>query len=417
MNLISLVIYISVYIGLVATSFYILSFIDDQKRPKKLFKDDELPRVSIIIPAYNEEESIGKTIESILLANYPKGKMEIIVVDDGSKDKTFSIAKEYEGVRDGKIVRVFTKSNGGKGAALNFGIKKCNNEFIFSMDADTFIGKESVKEMVRYFKDKQVMSVTSAMTIHNPKGLLQKMQHVEYLFGLFLRKAFASLNSLYITPGAFSAYRKSFFEKHGGYAEDDITEDLELAMRIQYYGYKIENAPNAPVYTIAPSKFKQLTQQRKRWYVGLTKNTWRYRMLFGPKYGDLGMFVLPIAWISIFLSLFVVFYFVIDSILETITEIAFLQSINYDVISSLKGTTIFFERLFYILFSNTIFLFLLLFLAMLGFYLNYAKRKMGDISGWKIGLPLFFVLFAILFGFWWIVSFIYLILNKKVKWK
>jgi cellulose synthase/poly-beta-1,6-N-acetylglucosamine synthase-like glycosyltransferase len=417
MELILFVVYASIYLGLVATSFYVLSFLAYRKKPKKLFNDSELPNVSILIPAYNEKDSIAQTIESILSSDYPNKKMEILVIDDGSTDKTFSIAKKYAGWHDGKLVKVFTKKNGGKGAALNFGIKKANSDFIFSMDADTFIGKKSVKEMIRYFKDKKVMSVTSAMTIYKPKTILQKIQHVEYLFGLFLRKAFATVNAVYITPGAFSAYRKEFFEKHGGYAEHDITEDLELAMRIQYKGYTIENAPNAPVYTIAPSKFKQLTQQRKRWYVGLTKNTWRYKGLFGPKYGDLGMFVLPVAWISIFFSLFVVIYFVIDSTKQAINELIFLNSIGYDVLSSMGRFTFFFERLFYILFSNEVFVFILFFMALLGFYLNYAKKKMGDISGWRLGLPLYFIFFALLFGFWWIVSLFHIIFNKKVKWK
>jgi len=417
MELILFVVYISIYLGFVATSFFVISFLAYQKKQKKLFEEEELPNVSILIPAYNEHDSIAQTIESILSSNYPDKKMEVIVIDDGSTDETFSIAKKYAGWRNGKLIKVFTKENGGKGAALNFGIKKAKSDFVFSMDADTFVGSESAKEMIKYFKDKNVMSVTSAMTIHKPKTILQKIQHVEYLLGLFLRKAFATVNAVYITPGAFSAYRKEFFDKHGGYAEHDITEDLELAMRIQYNGYAIEHAPNAIVYTIAPSKFKQLTQQRKRWYVGLTKNTWRYRKLFGPKYGDLGIFILPVAWLSIFFSLFIMIYFIVYSARQVINELIFLNSISYDVFSSLSRFTLFFERLFYILFSNEIFIFILFFMILIGLYLNYAKKRMRGIYSWKLGLSLYFVFFAVLFSFWWIISFFYVISNRKVKWK
>ena len=119
-------IYISVYIGLVATTFYIISYNKDKVKKKQLFTDDELLSVTVVIPAFNEERSIGQTIESIAASDYPKGKLEIIVVDDGSKDKTLEIAKKYRS----KIIKVYTKPNGGKGTALNYAIKKAKGEII-----------------------------------------------------------------------------------------------------------------------------------------------------------------------------------------------------------------------------------------------------------------------------------------------
>ncbi len=268
MEFIEFVIYASIYTGLFATSFYILSFLAGQKVKKELFKDSELPKVSILIPVYNEGKTVEMTLKSILTSNYPKEKFEVIVVDDGSDDDTLRYIKKFES----KIVRVFSKKHGGKGKALNFAIKKAKGEIVFSMDADTLVKPWSVKNMVKYFKKKEVMCVTPAMTVYKPKGLLQKIQYVEYLTGLFLRKSFSSLNAIHVTPGAFSAYRKSFFDKYGGYDEDNITEDLELSLRVQFKGYIIENAPEAPAYTIAPKTFVSLLKQRRRWYVGLMKN-------------------------------------------------------------------------------------------------------------------------------------------------
>jgi|SRR3989344_3977570 len=412
-SLILIVVYLSIYVGLVATSFYVLSFLQSKEKNKKLFKDNELPFVSVIIPAYNEENSIAKTLRSILSSDYPENKFEVIVVDDGSKDKTYEIAKRFQG----KQVRIFTKKNGGKGSALNFGIKQIKGDFVLSMDADTFVSPKSLKNMIRYFKDEKVMSVTAAMVTEKPKNIWQRVQNVEYLFGLFLRKAFATVNAVYITPGAFSAYRKSFFDKYGGYEEGNITEDLELSMRIQKEGFVIENCPDAPVYTIAPRSFKALTIQRRRWYFGLIKNTLKYKQLFGPKYGDLGLFVLPVAWISIFFSIFVILYLIFDTARKIRSEVLFLYEINFDILNLVNLNLYVFERYLFLLFTNAVFLFIIFFIAILGFYLYYASKKIGRLSGLAINLPLFFIFFAFLFGFWWVISIVYALSAKNVKWR
>ena len=412
-SLILIVVYLSIYVGLVATSFYVLSFLQSKEKNKKLFKDNELPFVSVIIPAYNEENSIAKTLRSILSSDYPENKFEVIVVDDGSKDKTYEIAKRFQG----KQVRIFTKKNGGKGSALNFGIKQIKGDFVLSMDADTFVSPKSLKNMIRYFKDEKVMSVTAAMVTEKPKNIWQRVQNVEYLFGLFLRKAFATVNAVYITPGAFSAYRKSFCDKYGGYEEGNITEDLELSMRIQKEGFVIENCPDAPVYTIAPRSFKALTIQRRRWYFGLIKNTLKYKQLFGPKYGDLGLFVLPVAWISIFFSIFVILYLIFDTARKIRSEVLFLYEINFDILNLVNLNLYVFERYLFLLFTNAVFLFIIFFIAILGFYLYYASKKIGRLSGLAINLPLFFIFFAFLFGFWWVISIVYALSAKNVKWR
>ena len=413
MSFIIFLIYTSIYIGLVATTFYILGYSADKKKKKQLFTDDELPKVTVIIPAFNEEKSIARTIESIKASNYPKNKFEIIVVDDGSKDKTLEIAKKYKS----KLVKVYTKKNGGKGTALNLAIEKCTGDIIFSMDADTFVAPHSVKEMVRYFKTPDVMSVTPSMLIHKPKGALQRIQQAEYLFGLFIRKAFSSVNAIHVTPGAFSAYRKSFFDKYGAYDEDNITEDLEMSLRIQHKGYAIQYSAESPAYTIAPNKFKPLMIQRRRWYTGLMKNTWKYKGIFGTKHGDLGIFVFPIAWISIFFSVFIINYMVIKILFEIQKEISFLASINFDFTSMFSMSAFFFERLFFKIFTNPIIVFFLLFAVVLGMYMKFATKKIGGVKRLPGTVAIYFLFFAVLFGFWWTVSIIYVLLNKKVTWR
>ena len=226
MDFIQIVIYISIYVGLFATSFYILSFIADRGREQELFTDEELPKVSVIIPCYNEEESVTATLKSITSSNYPKGKLEIIFVNDASIDKSLEIARNFKS----KIVKIFDrkKNSGSKAAASNYGFSKATGEIVVSMDADTIVDSESLIRMVRFFKNKKVMAVTPAMILMDVKGILARIQHVEYLMGLFLRKAFASVNAIYITPGAFTAYRKSFMDKHGVYEEVNLYKILFL---------------------------------------------------------------------------------------------------------------------------------------------------------------------------------------------
>ena len=230
MDFYNVLVYILAYIGFVASSFYVINLFAYYKRRQSERESIE-KKVTILIPAYNEEKSIEKTIKSALSLNYPKDKLEVIIIDDGSKDKTYELAKRFASNQN-LVVKVLTKKNGGKGTALNLGIKNASGEIIVSMDADSFVSPDALKKMVYYFKNEKVMAVTPSMGVYKPSGFLQRIQQIEYYMGVFLRKSFATMNAIHITPGAFSAYRKSFFEKYGGYDEKNITEDLEIALRI-----------------------------------------------------------------------------------------------------------------------------------------------------------------------------------------
>src|SRR3989344_8719297 len=303
MEIYNFLVYTLAYIGFFAASYYAISLITFYRK-KDLDRLSDDFKVSIIIPAYNEEKSIERTIQSALSLHYPKNRLEIIVVDDGSKDKTFSLAKKFSS----KVVKVYSKKNGGKGSALNYGIDRAMGEIIVSMDADSFVQEDALKRMVVFFENPKVMAVTPSMGVYKPKGFLQRIQHIEYYMGVFLRKSFATVNAIHITPGAFSAYRKSFFQKYGGYDEHNITEDLEMGLRIQSKGYHTENCPEAPAYTNAPRTFRELTLQRRRWYFGQVRNLWSYRRIISSKYGDLGAFVIPTAILSTIFSVTITIY-------------------------------------------------------------------------------------------------------------
>ena len=147
------------------------------------------------------------------------------------------------------------------------------------------------------------------------------------------------------------------------------------------------------------------------------KNTWKYKKIFSPKYGDLGVFVLPIAWISIFFAVFLINYMVIRASFKIQEEMSFLASINFDFGSLLRVNYFFFERLFFTIFTNPIVIFFLLFAIVLGIYMKFATKKVGKIRKLPGTIAVYFIFFSFLFGFWWTVSIIYVLLNKKVTWR
>jgi len=271
--------------------------------------------------------------------------------------------------------------------------------------------------MVAYFKDSEVMCVAPAIAIHSPKGILQRIQQIEYLLGVFLRKAFASMNAVHITPGAFSAYRKSFFEKYGGFKRAHQTEDMEMALRIQSHNYRIENSTKAIVYTVAPRKFVALLKQRRRWYTGLLRNLIDYKRIFSSKYGYLGFFVLPVAMITVALSVFLTAYLVVNTLIELKRELILLDSVNFDVFHNFDFSRYILERYLFLFFSNPFYLFFVVFILVLLGYMVFAKTKVKEHANIRLSIFFFIFLFTFLFTFWWIISFFYTIFRKDVKWR
>jgi cellulose synthase/poly-beta-1,6-N-acetylglucosamine synthase-like glycosyltransferase len=260
------------------------------------------PIVTIIVPVFNEEKTLAGTIESLLALDYPKDKLDILVVDDGSTDGTRQVANSF---KSHPQVRVFSKTNGGKHTAVNLGISRAKGEFIGCLDADSFVDKDALSRIVRCFEDEKVMAVTPAIKVHTPENILQEMQSVEYNMGIFLRKVYGSMNAIHVAPGPFSIFRKEVFNKLGGYVKAHNTEDMEFAMRMHKNHYPIANVYDSYVYTVTPKTVKGLYKQRLRWVYGFLENAIDYRdLIFNKKYGNLGMFTLPAAVISIFAALF-----------------------------------------------------------------------------------------------------------------
>ncbi len=237
---------------------------------KKNRKLSFFPKISIIIPAYNEEKHIGTALKSIFSSNYPRKKMEVMVIDDGSKDNTVKIANKFP-------VRIVKhKKNMGKIFALNNGIRKAKNEVIVTTDADTILRKNTIGLLVQSFTDPKVGAVGGIYKAirrysfkKNPfKYLLERLQSLEYFGFSLIRKEQEVLNSILVIPGSVAAYRKSALKKVGGFDYDTVIEDYDITLKMHKAGYKVRCDKNAVAWVLAPQTIKSLVRQRTRWYRG-----------------------------------------------------------------------------------------------------------------------------------------------------
>lgn len=278
--------YIGTFILLFANVFLIYSIFKFKKEIERGYEDTKWrPMVSIVIPTYNETlKTLKKTIDCVLNSNYPKNKLEIIVVDDGSKNNSCELLKK---IYKNQPVKIFKKQNGGPASAKNYGIFKSNGELIGTIDSDSFIAPNTIYNMVKiFYSDKTIGAVASSVKIYNPKKWIERFQHFEYEVILYVRRIFMVYESIYVTPGGFSLYKKEVLDKLKGFNENSLTEDIEIALRIQGLGYKIRAALDAYVYTIPPQNVFSLIKQRVRWIRGGIRDRMTNRHLFSLKYGD-----------------------------------------------------------------------------------------------------------------------------------
>ena len=276
----------------------ILAYIQTKKEKKLLAVFKGIPtdlQVSIIVPAYNEEVNAIRTVESLLGQDYPN--INIVFIDDGSKDRTFDNVKNaFEG---NSKVKVFTKTNGGKASALNYGISKTNSEFIVCIDADTQLKTDAVSQLMKTFylagKPQEVGAVAGNVKVGNEINMITKWQSIEYITSQnFDRRAFSLLNCITVIPGALGAFRRKAVLEAGGFTTDTLAEDCDLTMRLHKLGYIIEQCNDAISYTEAPETIGQFLKQRFRWSFGILQSFWKHRdAIFRKKYKNFGRIALP----------------------------------------------------------------------------------------------------------------------------
>ncbi|MFC2154572.1 glycosyltransferase [Candidatus Altiarchaeota archaeon] len=308
--------------------FWLLVLLAGREEELEEIPEEELPRVSVVVPAYNEEDMLAECVESLLKLDYPGEKLEIIVVNDGSTDKTREIAESF-----GEKIKLINlkKNSGTKAIPLNVGLRKATGEFVACLDADSVVGSSNLKNMLRYFQDERVAAVTPALKVYHPKNLLQKLQWFEYIFAIFLRKYMAAIDSIYVTPGPFTVYRRQVLLDEGGFDEENITEDMEIALRLQYRQHKIANAFDANVYSLSPDNLSELYQQRRRWYHGLLSNSIKYKKLFfNRSYGDFGI-LMPLNVFSVIILMVSTFIFTYYSLKPFWAKLVNFYLIDFDL--------------------------------------------------------------------------------------
>ena len=281
----------SIIIGALALA----QFLRSRKRHLGHFGETYAPLVSVVVPAFNEERVIGKTIESLLTSDYKN--FEIIVVDDGSSDTTYRIAKEKYG--GNTRVTIFQKENGGKASALNFGWRRANGEIIIALDADTLFLPNTISELVHRFADEKIGAVAGNAKVGNRINIVTKWQALEYITSQNMdRRAFSSLNCITVVPGSVGAWRREILEQTGGFSGETLAEDQDLTIQIRKLGYTIGYEENAIGLTEAPDTLRGLAKQRFRWSYGTLQCMWKYKSaLLNPKYGTLGFIAMPNVWI------------------------------------------------------------------------------------------------------------------------
>jgi len=255
--------------------------------------------LSILIPAWNEQDTIQETIEHIFKTDY-KGLKEVIVINDGSTDKTKKIVerllKKY-----GKL-KLINKENSGKADSLNFALKKIKGEFFAVIDADSYPSKTAFSRLMGYFDDNKVGIVTAACTPLNRKSLLTRLQTIEYKVIAFTRKLLEYIDSIYVAPGSLSVYRKNAFDETGGFDTKNLTEDIEATWHALKNNWKVKMCLASKVYTNVPDKVKPWFRQRVRWSVGGLQVISKYRKS-AFRENMLGYFIIPFFSLGLFLGL------------------------------------------------------------------------------------------------------------------
>jgi peptidoglycan-N-acetylglucosamine deacetylase len=293
---------VSLFIGIIRFILVTVFALIDKKR-KKLYSGNSYPKVAAIVPAFNEDKVVAKTVDSLLSSDYPN--LEIVVVDDGSSDRTHHVIKEYFG--DNPKVKNFRKENGGKSSAINYGLKQTDSEIVVILDADTIIKKDAIRKLAVYFGDENIGAVAGNAKVGNRNNFLTKMQAIEYITSQNLeRRAFNVFNSIRVVAGAIGAWRREVLIKAGGFTHDTLAEDTDMTLKILRLGYRIEYEPSAIAYTEAPETIESFMKQRFRWMHGTLQAIWKHTdTLLKPSFGAMGFIAIPdVLLFQVFFPLF-----------------------------------------------------------------------------------------------------------------
>lgn len=372
------------------------------------------PFVSLIIPAWNEEKTVADTIKSLYKVTYKK--VEFIIVNDGSTDRTAKIVDRWLKIlkRKGETRFRFidNKDNNGKAARLNQGIALAKGEFIACMDADTEVEPGIFEKVIPEFQDPKAGAVTVSVEVGNKKKLLNKLIQTEFNLGLsMLLKLFSFSKVVWVTPGPFSMYRADLLRDIGGFDVKSIVEDHEIAFRIYKEGYHITNTMHARVYADMPETFKGSFYQRRRWYSGSIITMFQHKKMLLTKKHDLFSFFIPFNMFIISLSL-AMFAFSTGLLLHKLVKnLIFFSQTGFNFFSHwiFEFNPLFFGRVN--LLGLTMFVMVVLFI-LLG--LTFSRRRIVDNPLGVLLFPFFYIFYQI---YWWGAVIAVITKRGKIAWR
>jgi cellulose synthase/poly-beta-1,6-N-acetylglucosamine synthase-like glycosyltransferase/peptidoglycan/xylan/chitin deacetylase (PgdA/CDA1 family)/spore germination protein YaaH len=270
----------------------ILAVIDRLRKPHDKASPGFNPRVAVLIPAFNEETVIVRTIRSVLNSDYKN--LHVIVIDDGSRDRTVEVATQaYAAEIAGGRVQVFTKPNGGKAAALNYALDRLTEDIYVGIDADTVIATDAISKLIPHFEDPRIGAMAGNAKVGNRVNLWTRWQALEYITSQnFERRALDLFHVVTVVPGAIGAWRTAPVKAAGGYPINTVAEDADLTMNLLEQGFRVDYEDRSLAFTEAPIDAKGLMRQRFRWSFGTLQAVWKHRAAF-IRNQAMGLFALP----------------------------------------------------------------------------------------------------------------------------
>ena len=402
-------IFLSVYVQV----FFFVTFLENRK--KIVIRNGEIklkfyPAVTIVVPCWNEEKTVEKTIHSLLDLNYPKDKLKIFIVDDGSTDGTSDVINKFIKYPN---IKIFHKENGGKYTALNLGLQNLETDFFGGLDADSFADREALVRLMSYFeKDPSIMAVVPSVVLSSSVNFVQGAQKAEYYMGVYFKKMLGFLGAIDVTPGPLTIFRKKVFADLGFYCHGHNTEDMEIAYRMQKNHYKIEHCNDAYVYTNTPKTIKKLYRQRLRWIYGFINNTIDYRnVLFKKKYGNFSIFTLPTRIASI-----VAVGYLFGKIIYSIGNFLYQKIMVFKVIGFNPNVKNFVFDPFFIN-MQTFFLLIVITYALIFFSMIFGRRMAEGKWGLFIEMLYFFPIFSFVAPFWLMQAVYNTLLKRRPAWR
>jgi cellulose synthase/poly-beta-1,6-N-acetylglucosamine synthase-like glycosyltransferase/peptidoglycan/xylan/chitin deacetylase (PgdA/CDA1 family)/spore germination protein YaaH len=270
----------------------LFAIIDRIRKPHRPASVGYNPRVAVLIPAYNEEMVIVRTIRSVLNSDYKN--LHVIVIDDGSSDNTAEVARAaYAGEIAAGHVQVLSKANQGKASALNFALDRLTEEIYVGIDADTVIAADAISKLIPHFEDPRIGAMAGNAKVGNRVNLWTRWQALEYITSQnFERRALDLFNVVTVVPGAIGAWRTGPVKAAGGYPLNTVAEDADLTMSLLEAGWRVNYEDRSLAFTEAPINAKGLMRQRFRWSFGILQAVWKHKLAF-VRNKAMGLFALP----------------------------------------------------------------------------------------------------------------------------